>query len=314
MPSMRPACIRCCWRSAASATCRSSTPPQPQELLTQASAILGQGQLSLAKYLLIVAAARTTRSSTSTTSPRSSRTCCERVDWRRDLHFQTRTTIDTLDYSGARAERRLEGRHRRRRAEAMRTGDRTAGGAAAARRVPRPARRACRACSRSKGRRARSHRSTTTNRCAPARPPATKSPAPCDASATIVDAAAPDQPVPPDRRRRRQPVRRRVAQQLSSGSSFTRSNPADDIYGIDEFTSEKHWGCRGAAGDRRPHQAAPRPAAGGRPRDHPPRRRPRRPRRAAAWDHLTILTRDPTARACESIRSLSQGRRREFAE
>jgi 4-hydroxy-3-polyprenylbenzoate decarboxylase len=29
-------------------------------------------------------------------------------------------------------------------------------------------------------------------------------------------------------------------------SVFTRSNPADDIYGIDEFTSEKHWGCRGA--------------------------------------------------------------------
>ena len=24
----------------------------------------------------------------------------ERVDWRRDLHFQTCTTIDTLDYSG----------------------------------------------------------------------------------------------------------------------------------------------------------------------------------------------------------------------
>ena len=24
----------------------------------------------------------------------------QRVDWRRDLHFQTRTTIDTLDYSG----------------------------------------------------------------------------------------------------------------------------------------------------------------------------------------------------------------------
>jgi 4-hydroxy-3-polyprenylbenzoate decarboxylase len=27
---------------------------------------------------------------------------------------------------------------------------------------------------------------------------------------------------------------------------FTRSNPAGDIYGIDEFTREKHWGCRGA--------------------------------------------------------------------
>ena len=24
----------------------------------------------------------------------------ERVDWQNDLHFQTRTTIDTLDYSG----------------------------------------------------------------------------------------------------------------------------------------------------------------------------------------------------------------------
>ncbi len=23
-----------------------------------------------------------------------------RIDWRRDLHFHTRTTIDTLDYSG----------------------------------------------------------------------------------------------------------------------------------------------------------------------------------------------------------------------
>ena len=24
----------------------------------------------------------------------------ERVNWKRDLHFQTKTTIDTLDYSG----------------------------------------------------------------------------------------------------------------------------------------------------------------------------------------------------------------------
>jgi 4-hydroxy-3-polyprenylbenzoate decarboxylase len=29
-------------------------------------------------------------------------------------------------------------------------------------------------------------------------------------------------------------------------ATFTRSNPADDLYGVDEFTSEKHWGCRGA--------------------------------------------------------------------
>src|SRR5690606_5928421 len=27
--------------------------------------------------------------------------------------------------------------------------------------------------------------------------------------------------------------------------TFTRSNPAYDIYGIDSFTSFKHWGCKG---------------------------------------------------------------------
>ena len=27
--------------------------------------------------------------------------------------------------------------------------------------------------------------------------------------------------------------------------TFTRTNPATDIHGIDEFTADKHWGCRG---------------------------------------------------------------------
>lgn len=27
--------------------------------------------------------------------------------------------------------------------------------------------------------------------------------------------------------------------------SFTRSNPSHDIYGIDAFMENKHWGCRG---------------------------------------------------------------------
>ena len=38
---------------------------------------------------------------TSTTSNRSCDIFWQRVDWRRDLHFQTQTTIDTLDYSGS---------------------------------------------------------------------------------------------------------------------------------------------------------------------------------------------------------------------
>ncbi|MGI9428327.1 MAG: 3-octaprenyl-4-hydroxybenzoate carboxy-lyase, partial [Bythopirellula sp.] len=28
--------------------------------------------------------------------------------------------------------------------------------------------------------------------------------------------------------------------------TFTRTNPASDIYGIESFTAEKHWGCHGA--------------------------------------------------------------------
>lgn len=75
------------------------TSSEPAELLTQAHAILGNGQLSLAKYLMIVNGAdnptlRVDR------IPRFLEHLLRRVDWRRDLHFQTRTTIDTLDYSG----------------------------------------------------------------------------------------------------------------------------------------------------------------------------------------------------------------------
>ena len=72
---------------------------QPQELLTQANAILGQGQLSLAKYLLIVAHEDNPQLDIHAISD-FFRHLLERIDWRRDLHFQTRTTIDTLDYSG----------------------------------------------------------------------------------------------------------------------------------------------------------------------------------------------------------------------
>ncbi|MCD6431058.1 MAG: UbiD family decarboxylase, partial [Deltaproteobacteria bacterium] len=73
---------------------------EPRELLTQANAILGQGQLSLAKYLLIAAKEDNPQLDLNDL-PAFFRHLLERVDWRRDLHFQTRTTIDTLDYSGS---------------------------------------------------------------------------------------------------------------------------------------------------------------------------------------------------------------------
>ncbi len=73
---------------------------RPQELLTQANAILGQGQMSLAKYLLIVAEQDNPTLKVNDIAA-FLRHLLERVDWTRDLHFQTRTTIDTLDYSGS---------------------------------------------------------------------------------------------------------------------------------------------------------------------------------------------------------------------
>jgi 4-hydroxy-3-polyprenylbenzoate decarboxylase len=72
---------------------------QPQELLTQANAILGQGQLSLAKFLLIANCADDPELDLKNIAA-FLRHILERADWTRDLHFQTETTIDTLDYSG----------------------------------------------------------------------------------------------------------------------------------------------------------------------------------------------------------------------
>jgi len=73
---------------------------RPAELLTQAAAILGQGQLSLAKYLFIAAEGDAPGLDAHDIRP-FLRHLLERVDWRRDCHFHTETTIDTLDYSGS---------------------------------------------------------------------------------------------------------------------------------------------------------------------------------------------------------------------
>jgi 4-hydroxy-3-polyprenylbenzoate decarboxylase len=68
----------------------------PQELLTIANHILGTGQLSLAKYLLII---DNENAPDINDKKAFFKHLLERVDWSRDLHFQTMTTIDTLDYT-----------------------------------------------------------------------------------------------------------------------------------------------------------------------------------------------------------------------
>ncbi len=72
---------------------------QPRELLTCAMNVLGATQTSLAKYLLITAR-EDAPDLTTHDIPRFFRHVLERTDFRRDLHFLTRTTIDTLDYTG----------------------------------------------------------------------------------------------------------------------------------------------------------------------------------------------------------------------
>ena len=72
---------------------------KPQEILTIANHILGKNQLSLAKYLFI--SAREDDETLSTNDAEAFlKHMLERIDLNRDVHFYTQTTIDTLDYSG----------------------------------------------------------------------------------------------------------------------------------------------------------------------------------------------------------------------
>jgi len=72
---------------------------KPQEILTIANHILGTGQLSLAKFLFIIAGEDNPAITTHHVKDFFLHVL-ERIDFTRDLHFYTRTTIDTLDYTG----------------------------------------------------------------------------------------------------------------------------------------------------------------------------------------------------------------------
>jgi 4-hydroxy-3-polyprenylbenzoate decarboxylase len=71
---------------------------QPAEILTIANHVLGTGQLSLAKFLFITA--DDTNQLHAHDVQLFLQYVFERIDLTRDLHFHTNTTIDTLDYSG----------------------------------------------------------------------------------------------------------------------------------------------------------------------------------------------------------------------
>jgi 4-hydroxy-3-polyprenylbenzoate decarboxylase len=71
---------------------------QPSEILTIANHILGTGQLSLAKFVFITADDSNQLSTADVQV--YLQYILQRIDFTRDIHFHTNTTMDTLDYSG----------------------------------------------------------------------------------------------------------------------------------------------------------------------------------------------------------------------
>ncbi|NNJ24045.1 UbiD family decarboxylase [Alienimonas chondri] len=211
---------------------------RPAELLTQANAILGQGQLSLAKYLFIADAADDPPAMEDV--PAFLMHCLARIDPTRDLHFQTRTTIDTLDYSGSglnegsKVVLAARGPVRRELPEFLRSGWRLPDGfdhAAVA--FPGVACVSGPSCETKDGAAARL--AETIDRDHPLR---------LFPLIVLCDDAA---------------FSARTANNLL-WTAFTRSNPAADLQGVDSFTEEKHWGCRGPLiidARVKPHHAPP---------------------------------------------------------
>ncbi len=216
-----------------------STVRRPQEILTTASAILGQGQLSLAKYLLIVAGEDDPALDIHDIAA-FLRHLLERIDWTGDLHFQTRTTIDTLDYSGhglnqgSKVVMAAAGPRRRELPVELRSGMRLPDGFSHPRLVL-PGILAIQGPKFVPG----SDQIGTFCRSFGTDDPIGSFPL-----IVIVDDSE------------------FTARNLGNflWVTFTRSNPAADIEGIDSFIDQKHWGCRGPLvidARIKPHHAPP---------------------------------------------------------
>ena len=196
--------------------------------------------------------AKTRPVSTCTTSRAFLRHVLERVDLGRDLHFQTRTTIDTLDYSGG-------GLNQGSKLVMAAVGEprRTLGTA-----VPRGS-GACPTASPIRG-------SVCRASCACAAAPHAPGP---DGLATDVARAAASWDKPA-RRWRAFPwwcwsttaSSSRNRSTTFSGSPSRGRTRRSTSHGVGAAVVHKHWGCRGPAGDRRARQIAPRPALDRRPR------------------------------------------------
>ncbi len=208
---------------------------QPAELLTIANHILGTGQLSLAKFLFITAD-ETNQLSTHNIQVYFEYVL-ERIDFTRDIHFYTKTTIDTLDYSG----------------DGLNTGSKVVFAAYGEKK-----RDLCREIPAEMQQlqgfenaqlcmpgivaiQVKSQNSKTITKELIKELSTTN----CQLSIIVVcdDASF-------------------TAATLNNflWVTFTRCNPANDIYGVDEFIENKHWGCKGSLiidARIKPHHAPP---------------------------------------------------------
>ena len=216
---------------------------RPQELLTIANAVLGQGQLSLAKYLFIVAREDAPELDVHDI-PAFLRHVLERFDPEADLHFQTRTTIDTLDYSagmglnaGSKVVVAAAGPKRRELGTEVPAGLNLPDGL----RDPRAVMPGVLAVTGPKyGSRAEAEDADIGRLCASLTHPSLVA----WPLITVVDDSE------------------FAVQSLSNWLwvTFTRSDPARDVRGVGEFTHRKHWGCRGPVvidARLKPHMAPP---------------------------------------------------------
>lgn len=212
---------------------------RPQEILTIANQILGKNQLSLAKYLFITADEDNPSLDIHDIEAYFSHVL-ERIDLTRDLHFYTNTTIDTLDYSG----------------DGLNAGSKVVFAAAGSKK-----------------------RSLATEI-----PAALDLPRPFNKAKLALPGVLVLEGSPFTSYEQEQDVLRAWCDAANSTNfegvamlvlvddahfasetvnnfvwtTFTKSNPAYDIYGVGAFTRFKHWGCEGPViidARRKPHHA-----------------------------------------------------------
>jgi 4-hydroxy-3-polyprenylbenzoate decarboxylase len=215
---------------------------RPMEVLTQANAILGQGQMSLAKVLMIAATEDAPGLDLRDVGAFLTHVLA-RFDPTRDLHFQTKTTMDTLDYSGSGLNQGskvvIAGV-----GEAKRTLARELSGDFAL-----PA-------------------GFTSARLAAPGVVVVQAPAFTDAKLGPEDAERFCRELPRGAHLAGLPLLVLVDDAAFAAETlrnfvwiaFTRANPAADFHGVDAFTEQKHWGCRGPLvidARRKPHHAPP---------------------------------------------------------